>query len=131
VRDGLIEKMFIEPEKDGDPFEVSDADTMLRYLAPDAVVPEPITLFSKPGCPFCAKARAMLDEAGLSYEEITLGHGISTNTLQAVAGAATAPQVFAGGKKIGGSEDLRAWLEQLHSKPGTDAGTALPRQFLS
>ena len=26
VRDKKIEKMFIEPEKDGDPFEVSDAD---------------------------------------------------------------------------------------------------------
>jgi len=130
VRDGLIEKMFIEPEKEGDPFEVSDADTMLKYLAPDAVAPEPITLFSKPGCPFCAKARAMLDEAGLSYEEITLGHGISTNTLQAVAGAATAPQVFAGGKKIGGSEALQAWLKEreLKSEP---TKAASPQQFLS
>jgi peroxiredoxin len=32
VRDGVIEKMFIEPDKPGDPFEVSDAETMLRYL---------------------------------------------------------------------------------------------------
>ena len=32
VRDGVIEKMFIEPDAPGDPFEVSDADTMLRYL---------------------------------------------------------------------------------------------------
>jgi len=32
VRDGVIEKMFIEPDVEGDPFEVSDADTMLRYL---------------------------------------------------------------------------------------------------
>ncbi len=32
VRDGVIEKMFIEPEKPGDPFEVSDADTLLAYL---------------------------------------------------------------------------------------------------
>jgi len=32
VRDGEIEKMWIEPEKPGDPFEVSDAHTMLRYL---------------------------------------------------------------------------------------------------
>jgi peroxiredoxin len=32
VRDGVIEKMFIEPDQPGDPFEVSDADTMLRYL---------------------------------------------------------------------------------------------------
>lgn len=127
VRDGVIEKMFIEPEKDGDPFEVSDADTMLKYVAPGAVAPEPITLFSKPGCPFCAKARAMLDEAGLTYEEITLGHGITTSTLQAVAGAGTAPQVFAGGKRIGGSEDLQAWLKELQSK----AEPATPQQFLS
>src|SRR5678810_469079 len=34
VRDKKIEKMFLEPQKPGDPFEVSDADTMLRYLAP-------------------------------------------------------------------------------------------------
>jgi glutathione-dependent peroxiredoxin len=32
VRDGVIEKMFIEPNVAGDPYEVSDADTMLRYL---------------------------------------------------------------------------------------------------
>lgn len=131
VRDGMIEKMFIEPEKDGDPFEVSDADTMLKYLAPDTVAPEPITLFGKPGCPFCATARAMLDEAGLSYEEITLGHGISTSTLQAVAGAATAPQVFAGGKKIGGSEALEAWLKerQPRAEPASSQQQE-PQQFL-
>jgi peroxiredoxin len=32
VRDGVIEKMFIEPQVAGDPYQVSDADTMLRYL---------------------------------------------------------------------------------------------------
>jgi peroxiredoxin (alkyl hydroperoxide reductase subunit C) len=32
VNDGKIEKMFVEPEKPGDPFEVSDVDTMLDYL---------------------------------------------------------------------------------------------------
>ena len=36
VRDRMIEKMFIEPEKPGDPFEVSDADTMLRLPRPEA-----------------------------------------------------------------------------------------------
>src|SRR5690606_10441511 len=29
VRNGVVEKMFIEPEVPGDPFDVSDADTML------------------------------------------------------------------------------------------------------
>jgi glutathione-dependent peroxiredoxin len=110
VNDGKIEKMFIEPEKEGDPFEVSDADTMLKYVAPKATAPEPITVFTKPGCVFCAKAKSMLKEAGLPFEEITLGDGITSRTLQAVAGSGTAPQVFVGGKKIGGSEALEAWM---------------------
>jgi len=110
VRDGLIEKMFIEPEKEGDPFEVSDAETMLRYLTPDDPPPEPLTMFSKPGCEFCEKARALLQEAGLPFEEVELGKRITPRTLQAVAGAATTPQIFSGGKHIGGFEALQLWL---------------------
>ncbi|WP_309684583.1 glutathione peroxidase [Polaromonas sp.] len=110
VKNGTIAKMFIEPERDGDPFEVSDADTMLKYVAPEATAPVPLTIFTKPGCPFCASAKSWLKDAGLHYEEIALGKGITSRTLQAVAGAATAPQVFAGGQKIGGSKELQAWL---------------------
>jgi glutathione-dependent peroxiredoxin len=36
VKDGLIDKMFIEPQEPGDPFKVSDAETMLRYINPEA-----------------------------------------------------------------------------------------------
>ena len=110
VKDGVVEKMFIEPEKEGDPFEVSDADTMLSYLAPGAKPPDPVTIFTKPGCPFCARAKEMLTHANLPFEEITLGKGITSRSLQAVAGASTAPQVFSGGRRIGGSEDLQKWL---------------------
>ena len=39
VRDGVIEKMFIEPEVPGDPYEVSDADTMLDFIAPQCARP--------------------------------------------------------------------------------------------
>ncbi len=110
VDDGIVRKMFIEPEKEGDPFEVSDAETLLRYLDPDAQPPEPVTIFTKPGCPFCTRAKALLDAALLPYEEIVIGKGISSRTLQAVAGAGTTPQVFIGGRKIGGHEALQAWL---------------------
>jgi peroxiredoxin len=41
VKNGVIEKMFIEPAKEGDPFEVSDADTMLKYISPTAIAPPP------------------------------------------------------------------------------------------
>ena len=35
VKDAVVDKMFIEPDVAGDPFEVSDADTMLAYIAPE------------------------------------------------------------------------------------------------
>ena len=116
VNKGVIEKMFIEPEKEGDPFEVSDADTMLRYVAPEVQAPPSVTVFSKPGCPFCADAKTMLRQADMPYEEISLGRGITTRTLHAVAGVGTTPQVFIGGQHIGGSVQLREWLAQRKNR---------------
>ena len=110
VRDGVIEKMFIEPEKDGDPFEVSDADTLLGFVAPGVRPPEPLAIFTKPGCRFCTEAKALLDQHGLAYDEITLGQGLSSRTLRAVSGAQTTPQVFVGGQLVGGLEALQEWL---------------------
>jgi glutaredoxin-like protein len=110
VKDGVVEKMFIEPEKPGDPFEVSDAETMLNYINPKAVKPNLVSLFTKVGCPYCARAKQMLKDRGIDYEEIVLGNGISNRTLKAVAGATTVPQVFIDGKLIGGSEALAAYL---------------------
>jgi len=106
VRDGVIVKQFLEPQKEGDPFEVSDADTMLAYLAPTLKAPEPVTIFTKPGCPHCARAKALLEKQGLSYEEIVLGKGITSQTLRAVSGRGTTPQVFIGGRWIGGADEL-------------------------
>lgn len=110
VKDGVIEKMFIEPEEPGDPFKVSDAETMLKYINPQAEKPKLISLFTKVGCPFCARAKAMLKEHDLDYEEIVLGKEITTRSLQAVTNAKTVPQVFIDGKLIGGSEALAAYL---------------------
>lgn len=112
VNDGKIEKMFIEPQKDGDPFEVSDADTMLKHINASAELPKPVTIFTKPGCPFCAKAKALLKEKGVSYEEVQVGSdSVSMATVEAVTGRKTVPQVFVDGKHIGGSEDLAAYLK--------------------
>jgi glutaredoxin-like protein len=110
VRDGVVEKMFIEPEEPGDPFGVSDADTMLAYLAPEAPKPLNVTVFTRPGCPFCAKAKEMLTEAGIAYEELVLNRDYTEQTLRAVANATSVPQVFVDGEKVGGSDDLEDWL---------------------
>ena len=102
--------MFSEPVKDGDPFEVSDADTMLKYIDPTWVPHESVSIITKPGCPFCAKAKALLKEKGYAYEEIVLGRDASITSVRAITGKATAPQVFIGGKYIGGSDDLEAYF---------------------
>lgn len=114
VNDGVIEKMFIEPEVEGDPFEVSDAETMLNYINPSAAKPKCISLFTKPGCPFCARAKQALKERGLDYEEIVLGKDATIRSLRAATGATTVPQVFIDGKLIGGSEALDEYLHTQH-----------------
>jgi len=111
VKDGVIDKMFIEPDVAGDPFEVSDADTMLAYINSEAKPPRVATIFTKHGCPFCAKAKVVLEANGISYEEILISnHGPSSKTLRAVAQASTVPQVFIEGELIGGSDDLEVFL---------------------
>lgn len=110
VKDGVVVKMFIENDEPGDPFNVSDADTMLKYIAPEQKLQESITVFTKPGCPFCTKAKQNLIDKGLNYEEVVLGKDATTVSLRAISGRSTVPQVFIGGKHIGGSEELEAFL---------------------
>lgn len=110
VKDGTVVKMFIEPEKDGDPFEVSDADTMLNYVAPKANKPLDVTVFTRLGCPFCAKAKALLKEKGIAFDELILNKDYRNVTLRAVAGQDSVPQVFINGKHIGGFDKLEAWF---------------------
>jgi glutathione-dependent peroxiredoxin len=111
VQDGVIEKMFIEPEVEGDPFEVSDADTMLNYINPQARKPRAVSIITKPGCPFCARAKELLGTHGIDFEEIVLGHDATLRSVRAITGKETVPQVFIDGEYIGGSEALEAYLE--------------------
>ena len=110
VKDGVIEKMFIEPDLPGDPFEVSDADTMLAHVAPDAAKPGAVAILTKPGCPHCAKAKAKLSEHGYQYQELVMGKDISFTGLKAISGKESWPQVFIGGQLIGGNDELNKFL---------------------
>ena len=109
VKDGVVEKMFIEPEKAGDPFEVSDADTMLAYVNPKAKKPDQVAIFTRDGCQFCAKAKSLLADLGYDYAEIALPHTRRSRIVGAVTGQQTVPQVFVNGRHIGGLEALERW----------------------
>ena len=113
VKNGIVEKMFIEAEVAGDPFEVSDADTMLNYINPEAKKPDFVTVFTKSGCPHCTRAKKLLTEKGFSFEEVEIGNEVTSKTLQAVAGRTSTPQVFIAGKHIGGADELQSYFENM------------------
>lgn len=115
VRDGVIETTFCEPDEGDDPYTVSDADTVLRHLDPDAPPLTPTAVFARPGCPFCARALRLLDEQDIACEVIEVGGALSMQAVLAVSGRATVPQIFIGGRHIGGLTDLEAYLQARQS----------------
>jgi glutaredoxin-like protein len=112
VKDGVIVKQFIEPQKPGDPFEVSDADTMLDYINPKAKKPDQVVVFTREGCGYCAKAKALLTDLGYEYAEVPLPHNIRTRVVGALAKAQTVPQIYINGEHIGGAEELERWARK-------------------
>lgn len=112
VKDGVVEKMFVEPEKPGDPFEVSDADTMLNYINPKAKRPDQVAILTREGCEYCARAKALLKDLGYNYAEVPLPHAKRTRVIGAIASAKTVPQVFINGERIGGLEELERWARR-------------------
>jgi len=116
VKDGVIVKQFIEDDVPGDPFNVSDADTMLNYINAKAVIPSSASIITRPGCPFCTKAKAVLTEHNVDFEEIVLGKDASLRSVRAMTGHETVPQVFLDGKLIGGSDELTDYFKLTNRK---------------
>lgn len=68
-----------------------------------------LVIYTKRYCPFCVRAKHLLDSLELVYEEISVdGNPELQNTMAKMAGARTVPQVFINQKPIGGSDDLHA-----------------------
>ena len=61
-------------------------------------------------CPFGVRAKAMLEEAGWDVDEHVLASRDEVEAFKAEHGVATTPQVFIGGERIGGSDDLARYL---------------------
>jgi len=111
VESGTIKKMFVEPDKPGDPFEVSDAETMLAYVQPGRKSLGAVLVLARHGCPYCARAEALLRERGIAFDAVYLGDELTMTGVKAASGSSTVPQVFIGGKLVGGSDQLVRFLE--------------------
>jgi glutaredoxin-like protein len=110
VDDGRIEAMFIEPDVPGDPFEVSDADTMFHHLRPNQKSRGSAFMLARHGCPHCARAKDLLTRNGIAFEALYLGDELTMQGVKAASGAATVPQVFMDGRLIGGADQLTEHL---------------------
>jgi len=69
-----------------------------------------IEIYTKAFCPYCYRAKALLDGKGAEYEEIdlTMGGPRRAEMIDRAHGRTTVPQIFIDGKHIGGSDDLAA-----------------------
>jgi glutaredoxin 3 len=70
----------------------------------------PIVIYTKPFCPYCSRAVALLDSKGANYEEIvaSMDAGKRQEMLARSNGRSTYPQIFIGDRHVGGCDDLYA-----------------------
>lgn len=68
-----------------------------------------IEIYTQPWCPYCSQAVRLLQGKGAEFREINAPHG-TPERAEAVqrSGGATMPQIFIGGRSIGGCDDLMA-----------------------
>lgn len=69
-----------------------------------------VEIYTKWGCPYCVRAKALLDGKGVTYTEydITLGGPKRAEMLERVPGASTVPQILIDDRAVGGCDDIHA-----------------------
>jgi glutaredoxin 3 len=69
-----------------------------------------IEVYTKAFCPYCTRAKALLNAKGAAFEEydITMGGPQRAEMIERAGGRTTVPQIFIDGAHIGGSDDLAA-----------------------
>lgn len=67
-----------------------------------------VEIYTKFLCPYCARAKALLDRKGAPFEEIdiTMDGGLRQAMIMRANGRTTVPQIFIDGVHVGGSDDL-------------------------
>jgi len=69
-----------------------------------------VEIYTKGFCPYCWRAKHLLDEKGVEYAEIAVDYGgeAREQMIQRANGRTTVPQIFIDGRHIGGCDDLMA-----------------------
>ena len=69
-----------------------------------------IEIYTQPWCPYCAQAKSILDGKGVTYREIDAPSGTPARAeaMERAGGRTSVPQIFIGGRHVGGCDDLMA-----------------------
>lgn len=72
-----------------------------------------VTIYTRPFCPYCSRALALLSEKGADFTEIEAGMDPALRQeMMQRSGRNTFPQIFVGEQHIGGCDDMMALEEQ-------------------
>jgi glutaredoxin 3 len=69
-----------------------------------------VDIYTTMWCPYCARAKSLLEKKGVAYHEINLDEepGRRAEMVQRARGGRTVPQIFINGEHVGGSDDIHA-----------------------
>ncbi|WP_156101720.1 glutaredoxin 3 [Tepidicaulis marinus] len=69
-----------------------------------------VTIYTTMMCPYCYRAKALLDKKGVTFREIDVGMDadVRRQMMQKAGGAHTVPQIFVGDTHVGGCDELYA-----------------------
>jgi len=69
-----------------------------------------IEIYTSDFCPFCARAKNLLNKKGATYTEfnVDMNPAFRIEMTERAQGRTSVPQIFFDGKLIGGSDDLAA-----------------------
>lgn len=68
---------------------------------------QPVVIYTKPFCPYCSRAEALLQRKGIEYKEIVASMDPEKKKeMIERSGRSTYPQIFIGDRHVGGCDDL-------------------------
>jgi len=69
-----------------------------------------VTIYTKAYCPYCVRAKALLSQKGVQFDEIKIDEQpeLRPAMIERANGRTTVPQIFIGDTHVGGCDDLFA-----------------------
>ena len=84
--------------------------TLPKYCGEGSVRVPVVEIYTKGFCPYCWRAKALLETKGIEFREISVDFGgqDKQTMVQRARGRTTVPQIFIGDRHVGGCDDLMA-----------------------